>query len=107
MNPDADRFLPPAAAPQPKSDVRRLVKICNQKGLHARAAARFVKTAAQFEADVTVRKNGTTVSGRSIMGLMMLAAASGTVVEVAATGRDAALAVEALARLIECKFDED
>ena len=85
---------------------RRLVEICNQKGLHARAAARFVKTASLFDAEVTVRKNGTSVSGRSIMGLMMLAAASGSVVEVAATGPDAVAAVEALARLIECKFDE-
>jgi phosphocarrier protein HPr len=53
-----------------------------------------------------VRKNGTAVSGRSIMGLMILAAASGACVEIGATGRDAASAVETLARLIECKFDE-
>jgi phosphocarrier protein HPr len=95
-----------AAAPNHEPPARRLVKICNQKGLHARAAARFVKTASQFKAEVTVRKNGTEVSGRSIMGLMMLAAASGTVIEVSASGPDAAAAVEALARLIECKFDE-
>ena len=95
-----------AAAPNREPPARRLVKICNQKGLHARAAARFVKTASQFNAEVTVRKNGTEVSGRSIMGLMMLAAASGTVIEVSASGPDAAAAVEALARLIECKFDE-
>ena len=95
-----------AAAPNPEPPARRLVKICNQKGLHARAAARFVKTASQFKAEVTVRKNGTEVSGRSIMGLMMLAAASGTVIEVSASGPDTAAAVEALARLIECKFDE-
>lgn len=100
-----DPLSPPAA--QARAAVRRTVKICNQKGLHARAAARFVKTAAQFDADVTVRKNGTAVSGRSIMGLMMLAAASGTVIEIAATGREATAAVDALARLIECKFDED
>jgi phosphocarrier protein HPr len=99
--------MPMPAAAEQTSAVRRTVKICNQKGLHARASARFVKTASQFAADVTVRKNGTSVSGRSIMGLMMLAAASGTLVEVAATGRDAAAAVDALARLIECKFDED
>jgi phosphocarrier protein HPr len=86
---------------------RRTVKICNQKGLHARAAARFVKTAGQFAADVWVRKNGTAVSGRSIMGLMMLAAASGTFIEITATGVDAPTAVDTLARLIECKFDED
>ncbi|MGE3783956.1 MAG: HPr family phosphocarrier protein [Alphaproteobacteria bacterium] len=53
-----------------------------------------------------MRKNGTAVSGRSIMGLLMLAAASGTVIEIAAAGPGAAAAVEALARLIECKFDE-
>jgi phosphocarrier protein HPr len=86
---------------------RRLAEICNQRGLHARAAARFVKTASEFTADIQVRKNGTWVSGRSIMGLMMLAAASGTVIEIAATGADAEAAVATLARLIECKFDED
>jgi phosphocarrier protein len=101
-NPD-----PPSAASDTAPAVRRTVKICNQKGLHARAAARFVKTAAQFDAEITVRKNGTAVSGRSIMGLMMLAAGSGTIIEIAATGRDAAPAVDSLARLIECKFDED
>src|ERR1700733_10022572 len=84
----------------------RTVTICNQKGLHARAAARFVKAACQFSSDVTVRKNGTCVSGRSIMGLMMLAAASGTLVEIAAIGSDAAAAVETLASLVECKFNE-
>jgi len=87
--------------------VKRVVKICNQKGLHARAAARFVKTAHQFEAEVWVRKNGTIVSGRSIMGLMMLAAASGVELQISASGPDADSAVETLARLVECKFDED
>jgi phosphocarrier protein HPr len=94
-------------APDRAATVRRSVRICNQKGLHARAAARFVKTAVQFQAEVWVRKNGTAVSGRSIMGLMMLAAASGTVIEIAASGDDAATAVDTLASLIECKFDED
>ena len=98
-------LLDPAAGVP--SVVRRIATICNQRGLHARASARFVKTAAQFEADVRVRKNGTEVSGRSIMGLMMLAAAPGTVVELSASGPQAAEAVAALARLIECKFDED
>ena len=86
---------------------RRTATICNQRGLHARAAARFVKTAAQFDAEVLVRKNGTEVSGRSIMGLMMLAAAPGTAIELTATGRQAEAAVTALAELIECKFDEE
>jgi phosphocarrier protein HPr len=85
----------------------RLATICNQKGLHARAAARFVKTAGQFDAEVRVRKNGAEVSGRSIMGLMMLAAAPGSVIELSATGHEAEAAVAALARLVECKFDED
>jgi phosphocarrier protein len=95
------------AAPPASGMARRVVTICNQRGLHARAAARFVKTAAQFDAEVTVRKNGTMVSGRSIMGLMMLAAAPGTVVELVGTGRQAEAAVTALADLIECKFDEE
>ena len=87
--------------------IRRIATICNQRGLHARASARFVKMAALFDADVKVRKNGTEVSGRSIMGLMMLAAAPGTVIELTATGREAEAAVTALAKLVECKFDED
>jgi phosphocarrier protein len=87
--------------------VRRIATICNQRGLHARAAARFVKTAAQFDADIAVRKNGTEVSGRSIMGLMMLAAAPGAVIELSASGPQAIAAVNALADLIECKFNED
>jgi phosphocarrier protein HPr len=107
MTPDtAAKNLSETTATTPAT-ARRMVKICNQRGLHARAAARFVKTAAQFDADISVRKNGTAVSGRSIMGLMMLAAASGAVIEISATGRDAANAVDTLARLIECKFDED
>ena len=89
------------------SAARRVVTICNQRGLHARAAARFVKTAGQFDAEVLVRKNGTEVSGRSIMGLMMLAAAPGTVIELVGAGRQAEAAVTALAELIECKFDEE
>ena len=97
----------PASTPLPPDTVRRVVTICNQRGLHARAAARFVKTAVQFEAEIWVRKNGTAVSGRSIMGLMMLAAASGTCVELTATGSDAEAAVATLADLIECKFNED
>ena len=117
MSPDGTAKPGPGAKPGPEplagpgadstATARRLVEICNQRGLHARAAARFVKTAAQFNAEIWVRKNGTAVSGRSIMGLMMLAAASGTLIEISAAGRDAASAVETLARLIECKFDED
>lgn len=87
--------------------VRGRVIICNQRGLHARAAAKFVKLAASFDADVTVRANGTTVPGMSIMGLMMLAAAIGCELELQATGPAAKSAVESLIALVENRFDED
>jgi phosphocarrier protein HPr len=98
----------PLGEPEPPPGfVCRSATICNKKGLHARAAARFVEKAGQFDAEVWVRKNGTEVSGRSIMGLMMLAAAPGAVIQLTATGREAEAAVTALAKLVECKFDED
>ena len=81
--------------------------ICNQRGLHARAAAKFVKLAGAFDAEVTVRANGTEVPGSSIMGLMMLAAATGCELEVQATGPAAQAAVESLVALVENRFDED
>jgi len=97
----------PEAEAAAAATAHRRATICNQRGLHARAAARFVKAAHQFAADIWVRKNGTVVSGRSIMGLMMLAAASGAELHISAAGPDADAAVETLARLVECKFDED
>jgi phosphocarrier protein HPr len=97
---------PDGGGPEPAT-FRRIATICNQRGLHARASARFVKTAAQFDADVRVRKNGAEVSGRSIMGLMMLAAAPGAIIELCASGPQAEAAISALADLIECKFNED
>jgi len=87
--------------------LRRIVMIVNQRGLHARAAARFVKLAAGFSANITVAKNGTEVSGLSIMGLMMLAAGPGTAIEIRASGKDAAAALAALDTLIANKFDEE
>ncbi|WP_299625578.1 HPr family phosphocarrier protein [Pelagibius sp.] len=86
--------------------VSRRLTIQNQKGLHARAAAKFVKLAETFDAEVTVIKNDTRVSGCSIMGLMMLAAGPGCDIDVEATGSGAAQAVEALASLVDNKFDE-
>jgi phosphocarrier protein len=86
--------------------VRRKAVICNRRGLHARAAAKFVKLAFEFNADVMVAKGDGPVSGRSIMGLMMLAAGPGTELELSATGPDAQRAVDALAKLIACGFDE-
>ena len=85
----------------------RTVEIVNQRGLHARASAKFVKTAAAFDAEVTVSKDGTTVDARSIMGLMMLAAGPGAEIEIAAEGPEAEAALEALTQLVEAKFDEE
>lgn len=87
--------------------VAREVTIVNRRGLHARAAARFVKLAGEFDADITVSKDGAQVSGLSIMGLMMLAAAPGTQISIQATGTQAAEAVEAVAALVAAGFDED
>jgi phosphocarrier protein len=95
-------------APGPSGDtVARTVAISNRLGLHARAAARFVKLAAQFGADIVVCNRGVEVSGRSIMGLMMLAASPGTTIEIRASGADAAEALRALVALVEGRFDEE
>ena len=87
--------------------VRQVMTITNQRGLHARAAALFVKTAGRFDAEITVTKDGTEVSGLSIMGLMMLAASQGSEIEVMAGGPQAGQAVDALAGLVSAKFEED
>ena len=102
---------PPAASPDHRPDgqvgeLRRTVIIRNQRGLHARAAAKFVKLAGQFSATVSVMRNDTLVSGLSIMGLMMLAAGPGTAIELRAEGSDASAAIGALAALVEAGFDE-
>lgn len=86
---------------------QEIVTIQNSRGLHARAAAKFVKTAGQFEAEVSVRKSGQTVSGLSIMGLMTLAAGPGSEIEIVATGPEAANALSTLVQLIEDKFEEN
>jgi phosphocarrier protein len=87
--------------------LERVVTIVNKRGLHARAAARFVKLAGQFDANVMVTHKDTSVSGRSIMGLMMLAAAPGSEVRLQATGPQAEAALAAIAALIAAKFEED
>ena len=85
----------------------RTVTVVNRRGLHARAAAKFVKLAGSFSAEITVANNGNAVSGLSIMGLMMLAAGPGCRLKIRARGADADDAVAALADLIEGKFAED
>ena len=81
--------------------------ICNTRGLHARASAKFVKLASTFDAEVHVTRDGVTVNALSIMGLLMLGAGNGCTVEIAGEGPQAAAAVAALADLVERKFDED
>ncbi len=87
--------------------LRCRVMIGNRLGLHARAAAKFVKTASTFDAEIEVEKAGTTVSGESILGLMMLAAGPGSEIELCAVGPEAQAALDALVSLIEDRFDED
>ena len=81
--------------------------IINQRGLHARASAKFVKCAEGFDANIQVTRDGQTVPATSIMGLMMLAAAMGTSISVEASGPEADKAIEALSALVASKFDED
>ena len=80
--------------------------ISNKLGIHARPAAQFVKTASKFEADIRVEKDGEEVDGKSIMGLMMLAAGHGSVVNIAAEGADAEDALKALEDLVVRNFEE-
>jgi phosphocarrier protein len=86
--------------------VRRTVTIVNERGLHARAAAKFVKMVDSFTATVTVERGGVTVDGRSIMGLMMFGAGPGSELQLSATGPDAEEAADALCDLIARGFDE-
>ena len=86
---------------------RRRVPITNTRGLHARAAAKFAGTVGNFDADVQVTRNEQTVSGLSIMGLMMLAAAPGCHIDLSASGPDAEAVIEALSALVADKFQED
>lgn len=81
--------------------------IINQRGLHARASAKFVKCAESFDASVTVSRDGQSVPGTSIMGLMMLAASLGTSITVEISGPQADAAMEALSALVANKFDEE
>jgi phosphocarrier protein len=84
---------------------RKLI-IINKLGMHARASAKFVSLAAEFSAEITLQRNGQQVNGKSIMGIMMLAAAKGAEIELCADGKDEKKAVEALAELINNRFGE-
>ena len=82
-------------------------QIINKLGMHARASAKFVSLAANFKSDVTLGRNGQHANGKSIMGIMMLAAGKGTQVELAVDGEDEDQAIAALLRLIDSRFGED
>ncbi len=93
--------------PQPNAAVVRDIEIINKKGLHARASAKFVQCAEQFDAAITVTRGHESVGGTSIMGLMMLAAGPGITITIQATGNEAEAAVDALCGLIASRFGEE
>ena len=95
------------AAGDTPGTLKRTLPIGNKRGLHARAAAKFVRTAGQFDAAVRVSFKGQEVSGLSIMGLMMLAAGIGSSIELTCSGRQAREAMDALSTLVEGKFGEE
>jgi phosphocarrier protein HPr len=97
----------PAAEATAPGPITRVMHIINQKGLHARASAKFVQTVEKFDAEVRVSRGAETVGGTSIMGLMMLAASPGTSLTVEASGRDAAAVIAALEDLLGRRFGED
>ncbi len=86
---------------------RRTVEICNERGLHARASAKFVKAASAFESEIRVTKDGATVDALSIMGLLMLGAGPGCTIDIEAEGPDADEAVHQLSALVEGRFEEE
>jgi phosphocarrier protein len=95
------------AAGQRPGAIVRVIHIRNEKGLHARASAKFVQTVEKFDADVRVSRAGETVGGTSIMGLMSLAAARGTDITVEATGPQAEAVMDAIETLLASRFGED
>ena len=89
------------------SIVETSLVICNQKGLHARAAAAFVKCVSLYNAEVIVEKDGQSADGYSILSLMILAASKGTTIKVKAEGEDAQAAIDAISALVNAKFGEE
>ena len=104
---DAAQRSDPDPGPAGDDPLVRDIRIVNRKGLHARASAKFVQTVDRFRSDVTVTRCGETVGGRSIMGLLMLGAACGTTITVAAQGEDAQTCLAAIADLVAGRFGED
>ncbi|MBM1173388.1 HPr family phosphocarrier protein [Microvirga arabica] len=105
MDSTLDQDCPPVVVPE--GAMARELPIINRRGLHARASAKFVQTVERFDADVTVTRCGETVGGRSIMGLLTLAAAQGTTITVTAKGADAPACLQAIDDLLANRFGED
>ena len=105
MDRPVDEDCPPA--PVPAGAEVREIQVLNRRGLHARASAKFVQTVERFNSDVTVTRCGETVGGRSIMGLLTLAAAQGTSITVTAKGPDASACLQAIGDLLGNRFGED
>ena len=102
---DLDGDLPERR--DPADAIVRVLKIVNKKGLHARASAKFVQVAEQYEADIKVSRGHETVGGTSIMGLMMLAAGTGSTITISVSGPDAEQAMTALCALVQAGFGEE
>lgn len=98
--------MPASARPPIRPPIRRRLEILNEKGLHARASAKFVETVERCDAEARVAKDGIEVAGDSIMGLLMLAAAQGASIEVTTEGPDSEALMEALAALVADRFGE-
>ena len=99
--------FPSANHPSDAAPIIRVLKICNKKGLHARASAKFVQTVEKFDAEVKVKRGQEVVGGTSIMGLMMLSAGPGTSIVVSAAGPEADAAIAAITELVASKFNEE
>jgi phosphocarrier protein HPr len=102
---DLDADLPERR--DPADPIVKVLEIVNKKGLHARASAKFCQTVERFDAAIRVTRGSETVGGNSIMGLMMLGAATGTTITIEATGNEAAAAVDALDKLVSSGFGEE
>jgi phosphocarrier protein HPr len=103
-----DGALGDGDTPQPREGaIRQVLEIVNKKGLHARASAKFVQTVEKFDAEVTVTRGSETVGGTSIMGLMMLSAATGTEITVEASGKQATDVMVAIIELVTSGFGEE
>ena len=108
MSGDDDASIEHIPGPRvPEGAISKQLLIINKRGLHARASAKFVQMVERFTSEVWVTRGGETVGGRSIMGLMMLAAGPGTTVTVSALGPDADEAIKAITALVESKFNEE